>query len=147
MTSNNEHTNTSSIADILNIRPITDAVLEKIVEDPPTKFTSNTADISDDAATSGQIVKETINRGVDMLGKLKDIACDSQNPRFFEAFTELFKSVVTANKEFLETKQIAKSMNATPIGGESTTVNQHLYLSTADFARLISKAKSEDNGN
>lgn len=141
--SDSNNSNASAIASILNLNPITNAILEKIEEKESPKF-SNTVD---DSVASQEIVKDAINKSVDMMNNLVHIATSSQNPRFFEAFTELFKSIVTANKEFIETKQIAQSMNATPLGEGSspTTVNQ-IIMTTADFARLVNKHKDTENG-
>ena len=140
--SNTENSNTSStIASILNIQNITDAVLEKIEDNSP-KF-SNTVD---EVVASNEIVKDAINKSVDMMNNLVHIATSSQNPRFFEAFTELFKSIVTANKEFIETKQIAKSINATPISDSNDPDSpkatfERITMTTAEFAKLVNRTK------
>lgn len=148
MSDSNNTTNT--IASILNISPISRASLILQEEKEPAKFANSENEVD----ASNEIVKDSIDKSVEMLGELSRIAKDTQNARFFEAFTELFKSIVTANKEFLETKHLAKHLQATPLqtingtaeGG--TTVNQ-IVMTTADFARLLTKHKEsnqEDGG-
>lgn len=138
----------NTIASILNIEPISSATFILKEEKEKTKFESANGAL--EVETSNEIMKDSIDTSVDMLSEIARIAKDTQNARFFEAFTELFKSVITANKEFLEAKNIAKNLhpNSTPlqtIDGDSprTTVNQ-IVMTTADFAKLLTKHKESN---
>lgn len=138
--SNNANLSINTIAKLLNVTPIARATL--VVEEENTaQFTEN----KDDVSASQDIVKDSINKAAKILSDVAYIAKETQNPRFFEAFTELFKSVVTANKEFIETKKIAKDLSGPEppmLEGQPATVNQ-LFLTTADFGRLVQQHKDK----
>lgn len=147
---NSSNNTVNTIASILNIP--TRATLMPVEEVPSTTFKESKN--KNDSETSAEIIKDSIDRSVDMLKQVQHIAVDTQNPRFFEAFTELFKSIVTANKEFVETKQIAKGLEATSLtplqdGVEPGTARvQQITMTTADFAKLLNKHRgnNEDGG-
>jgi hypothetical protein len=84
-----------------------------------------------------------INLGDDAVKEMTEIAKQSESPRAFEVVSTLMKTLLDANKDYVEMstkKRYAKEED--PSADKSTNVtNNNLIVSTADLLKMI---KGED---
>lgn len=91
-------------------------------------------------------VQNIINLGDDAVREMVEIAKQSESPRAFEVVSTLMKTLLDANKEFVEISSKKKNVKDEEAFGkpETNVTNNNLIVSTAD---LLSMLKGEDNGN
>lgn len=84
-----------------------------------------------------------IAKGEMMLDELGDIARISQHPRAFETYSNLFKSVLDANRELLGLKKTHRDISGQRGGGGDGAVtnvtNQTLVMTSEEVLRLLKK--------
>ena len=84
-----------------------------------------------------------IESGTEALEEMTEIAKQSESPRAFEVVSTLMKTLLDANKDFVEMstkKRYAKEED--PSADKSTNItNNNLIVSTADLLKMI---KGED---
>jgi len=138
------------IVDALGLRPMEEAKREElpvvvdVVEDQLPDI--DTSDIDDDETIKdieqarGNI-KNIIQHGDDALKEMIDLAKQSESPRAFEVASGLMKTLLDANKDFVEMsmkKKYAKEEKMGPKEAAQTNVtNNNLILSTADLLKMI----------
>ena len=88
-------------------------------------------------------IENIINLGDESVREMVEIAKQSESPRAFEVVSTLMKTLLDANKDFVEMstkKRYAKEED--PSADKSTNVtNNNLIVSTADLLKMI---KGED---
>lgn len=91
-------------------------------------------------------VANIINLGDDAVREMVEIAKQSESPRAFEVVSTLMKTLLDANKEYVEISSKKKMVKDEDAFGkpETNVTNNNLIVSTAD---LLSMLKGEDNGN
>lgn len=91
-------------------------------------------------------VQNIIELGDDAVKEMVSIAKQSESPRAFEVVSTLMKTLLDANKEFVDISSKKKFAQDEKIHGrpETNITNNNLIVSTAD---LLSMIKGEDNGN
>jgi len=91
-------------------------------------------------------VANIINLGDDAVREMVEIAKQSESPRAFEVVSTLMKTLLDANKEYVEISSKKKMVKDEDAFGkpEKNVTNNNLIVSTAD---LLSMLKGEDNGN
>lgn len=91
-------------------------------------------------------VQNIIEMGDDAVREMVEIAKQSESPRAFEVVSTLMKTLLDANKEFVEISSKKKLVKDEESFGrpETNVTNNNLIVSTAD---LLSMIKGEDNGN
>ena len=101
-----------------------------------------------------EAIKEAAQLGAAKLQELGDVASQSQHPRAYEAFTQLLKEVVGAQKELLEiNKTQAEIKKAEQNNGDSPSADQPQNVtnqlifqgSTAEFQKMIAQMKGNDD--
>lgn len=139
--------NDDKISQVLGLRPLAEAKEEElpvIVEEKQTVpvLVSDDEDetIRDIEQARGNI-KNIIEKGDDALKEMIDLAKQSESPRAFEVASTLMKTLLDANKDFVEMstkKKYAKEEKMGPKEAAQTNVtNNNLILSTADLLKLI----------
>lgn len=129
--SNNDITkaNSGSLADLLDVDPLV-PVESNANRDEEFKFAKDN-------------IKEALSLGNQALAELFNVVSQSQQARAFEAFTEMLKVVVSANKEFVETKQIEQDMLLKTDQGPKQEINNNLILTTADLSKILKEKMKE----
>ena len=88
-------------------------------------------------------IENIINLGDDAVREMTEIAKQSESPRAFEVVSTLMKTLLDANKDYVEMstkRRYAKEED--PSADKSTNVtNNNLIVSTADLLKMI---KGED---
>jgi hypothetical protein len=135
------------ISQVLGLRPLAEAKeedLPTLVEEKETLPTlvSNEDDetIRDIEQARGNI-KNIIEQGDDALKEMISLAKQSESPRAFEVASTLMKTLLDANKDFVEMstkKKYAKEELMGPKEAAQTNItNNNLILSTADLLKMI----------
>lgn len=140
----------------LGLRPITE-INEDIVETKeqlPSTIVLNT-DVLDSEALSNdenfqdiekarKNIEHIVELGRDSLDEIITLAKQSESPRAFEVASALMKTLLDANKEFVEMstrKKYAKEEILNPKKEEESNVtnvtNNNLILSTADLLKMM----------
>jgi hypothetical protein len=147
------------IAEAMGMKPIAEIEKEntEIVEAESTEIEvvgdSKDNDIYGDALEDLEFVRGNIHgilkHGNASLEDMIDLARQSESPRAFEVAATLMKTLLDANKEFVDVSTKKKDFRLDrekPDSGNSgpRTVNQNLFLSTKDLLKMISE-KGEDD--
>lgn len=86
-------------------------------------------------------IKNIIEYGDDSLKEMINLAKQSESPRAYEVAATLMKTLLDANKDFVEMstkKKYAKEEILHPKEAESTNItNNNLILSTTDLLKMI----------
>jgi hypothetical protein len=100
----------------------------------------NDENIKDIEQARGNI-KNIIEQGDDALKEMMTLAKQSESPRAFEVASTLMKTLLDANKDFVEMstkKKYAKEELLGPKEAAQTNItNNNLILSTADLLKMI----------
>lgn len=136
------------ISEVLGLRPLDEAKKEDLpsVIDDASVPSIDVKDIEDDETIKdieqarGNI-KNIIEQGDDALKEMIALAKQSESPRAFEVASTLMKTLLDANKDFVEMstkKKYAKEEKMGPKEAAQTNVtNNNLILSTADLLKMI----------
>lgn len=85
-------------------------------------------------------IHEVIQNGLDAMGKLSQIADQSQHPRSFEVLAKLMDTLLQANKDLLELQKNIRQISAadTPTNENAQSVTNNLFVgSTAELGKAI----------
>jgi len=90
-----------------------------------------------DIELAKQNIENIINLGDDAVKEMTSIAKQSESPRAFEVVSTLMKTLLDANKDYVEmsTKKRYAKEEANPAKQEVT--NNNLIVSTADLLKMI----------
>jgi hypothetical protein len=90
---------------------------------------------------------EVIQTGQEAMGKLSEIAGQSQHPRAFEVLAKLMDTMVNTNKELLELQTKIREIDASdsPINEKAQTINNNLFVgSTTELQKVLKELKNTD---
>jgi hypothetical protein len=91
-------------------------------------------------------IESIIKQGDDSLVEIISIAKQSQSPRAFEVVSNLMKTLLDANKDFVEMsmkkKYAVDEMNAPKEAAQTNVTNNNLIVSTADLLKMLKGDKS-----
>jgi hypothetical protein len=137
------------ISELLGLRPLEEAKREDlptVVDEYPQLPFIDTSDIEDDETirdieqARGNI-KNIIEHGDDALKEMISIAKQSESPRAFEVASTLMKTLLDANKDFVEMSTKKKYAIEEKMGpkeaAQTNITNNNLILSTADLLKMI----------
>jgi hypothetical protein len=143
--------NDDKIASALGLRPLAEVRDEEHnlpaeVEETsvPTIVSEEDDENIEDLETARQNIKGIIETGEDALQEMLSIAKQSESARGFEVVSTLMKTLLDANKDFVDVstkKKFAKEEVAAPRQEQNVT-NNNLIISTADLLKMI----KGDNG-
>jgi hypothetical protein len=133
----------------LGLRPLEEAKKEELpvaidVDDPLPAV--QTTDVEDDETIQDielarSNIKNIIQQGDESLKEMIALAKQSESPRAFEVASTLMKTLLDANKDFVEMshkKKYAKEELLGPKEAAQTNItNNNLILSTADLLKMI----------
>ena len=119
---------------------------QQLVENPKTErlpATTNNEENIQDIELARQNVKNIIDLGDDAVAEMVEIAKQSESPRAFEVVSTLMKTLLDANKEYVEISTKKKFAKDEQEHGkpETNITNNNLIVSTADLLKMI---KGED---
>ena len=136
------------IAKVLGLRPLEEAKeenLPEIIEEKPLSTVDDEDDTIVDIEQARGNIKNIIEQGDDALKEMIELAKQSESPRAFEVASTLMKTLLDANKDFVEMSTKKKYAKEEKNGASNTppnVTNNNLILSTADLLKMI---KGETN--
>lgn len=138
------------ISAALGLRPLEEAKVDDLpiaIEDsnqlPAIQTTASVEDDEtiQDIELARSNIKNIIQQGDDSLKEMIAFAKQSESPRAFEVASTLMKTLLDANKDFVEMshkKKYAKEELLGPKEAAQTNItNNNLILSTADLLKMI----------
>jgi hypothetical protein len=150
--------NDDPIDKILGLRPINSIadeipeLEEKVIESLPVQIETNEVALKQSADNDETVrdielarsnIKNIIEQGDESLKEMINLAKQSESPRAFEVASSLMKTLLDANKDFVEMsmkKKYAKEEIMNPKEEEkaqTNVVNNNLILSTTDLLKMI----------
>lgn len=96
-------------------------------------------DLERDYKKVRQNYEEIIEKGVDAIDTILDIARDSQHPRAFEVAATMIKNVTDANEKLILLQKQMREMNkAAGKEASSTKIDKAIFVgSTADLNKML----------
>lgn len=107
---------------------------------PVSSDTSYGQETLDDIDLARSNLKGLLDKGNSSLDELIQIAKQSESPRAFEVVSTLMKTMIDANKEFVDMSQKKKyeqEDHGSPQGNQTNVTNNNLILSTTDLLKMI----------
>lgn len=130
-----------SLADVLDVEPdyvrVPSVIREKLerITDPE--------DLEYMIARMNLI--EIMKEGGDAISDLKSLALQTQSARYYEALTEMLKTMITAQREMMEIKKIDTDMKKDGDNDpQGKTTNNILVCSTSELIDMINSNKGKD---
>ena len=136
------------IADTLGIRRPDEIEDEKqlptVVENekhlPSTEVSDQTHEVIRDIDLAKSNIQNIIQQGDDALSEMMELAKQSESPRAFEVASTLMKTLLDANKDFVDLSN-AKLKAKIDLGGgnksETNVTNNNLVVSTTDLLKML----------
>jgi hypothetical protein len=152
--------NMNPIDKALGLRPL-EAALEDaettveqvpvVVADVHTEITKNSSSDDEtllDIEKARVNIQDIIEKGGDSLKEMIDLAKQSESPRAFEVAANLMKTLLDANKDFVD-MSMKKKYQKEEIDGpkeaaQTNVTNNNLILSTKDLLDLIKNGDAND---
>lgn len=142
--------NDDKLADVLGLRPLEEAKKEQLPdaidhEDIQLPAISQEEIENDDTIRDIELARKNIEniikQGDDSLKEMISIAKQSESARAFEVASNLMKTLLDANRDFVDMsmkKKYAKEEITKPKEAAQTNVtNNNLIVSTADLLKMI----------
>jgi len=148
------------IEQALGLRPMNELSTEeeqqnvpvKVEEENPTEVAVTSPEDDEtiqDIELARANIKNIIKKGDESLSELIELAKQSESPRAFEVSANMMKTLLDANRDFVEMstkRKYAKEELMNPKEEEPATTNvtnNNLILSTADLLAMIKGEKEE----
>jgi hypothetical protein len=143
------------IAGVLGLKPLSEVLsvnedinnelilvndkFKDIVPIDPSQIEEN--EIVKDIGLAKKNIENIIKQGDDSLTEIISIAKQSQSPRAFEVVSALMKTLLDANKDFVDMSMKKKyaidEMNAPKEAAQNNVTNNNLIVSTADLLKML----------
>lgn len=136
------------IADALGLRSleeIEEAEFENLpaeiehVQISPSVISNNNEEVINDIELARKNIKDIITKGANSLEEILELAKQSESARSFEVASTLMKTLLDANKDFVEMSMKKKyAKEEVPASTQSNNVtNNNLIVSTADLLKML----------
>ena len=136
------------IAKTLGLRPLEEAKKEELpVEVEKEKLPEVVVEFIEDDENINDLeiarsnIKNIIELGYDSLKEMISLAKQSESPRAFEVASNLMKTLLDANKDFVEVstkkKFAIEEKNGPKEAAQTNVTNNNLIISTADLLKML----------
>jgi len=96
-----------------------------------------------DIELAKQNIENIINLGDDAVKEMTSIAKQSESPRAFEVVSTLMKTLLDANKDYVEMSTKKRYAKEEEAGPSTQVTNNNLIVSTADLLKMIKGDNNE----
>ena len=86
-------------------------------------------------------IENIINLGDDAVREMTEIAKQSESPRAFEVVSTLMKTLLDANKDYVEMSTKKRYAKEEDQQGKTEVTNNNLIVSTSDLLKMIKGEK------
>lgn len=146
--------NDDTISKSLGLRPLSEAkedelptVTEEETHQVPAVPSAEQDENIQDLELARKNIQNIIQLGDDSLKEMIDIAKQAESPRAFEVAANLMKTLLDANKDFVEVstkkKYAIEEINGPKEAAQPSVTNNNLIVSTADLLKMI-KGENEN---
>lgn len=138
------------IASALGLKPLLEALeeeketSEEIVVSEPVVVLPAIAENNEtiqDIEQARSNIKNIITHGDDALKEMMSLAKQSESPRAFEVASTLMKTLLDANKDFVDMsmkkKYAVDEVNAPKEAAQTNVTNNNLIVSTSDLLKML----------
>jgi hypothetical protein len=138
------------IASALGLKPLSEVIdkneetsTELVVQEPAdiVPVVVENSETIQDIEQARSNIKNIITHGDDALKEMMSLAKQSESPRAFEVASTLMKTLLDANKDFVEMSMKKKyevdAINAPKEAAQTNVVNNNLILSTSDLLKML----------
>ena len=145
-----------TIASTLGLRPLREieemekekdlpVVQEEEESSTEIAVSAESKEIVADIEQARQNIKNIITKGDEALGEMMELAKQSESPRAFEVASGLMKTLLDANKDFVEMANKKKYAIDDSRGGkqEANVTNNNLIVSTTDLLKMLKGEKDD----
>lgn len=94
-----------------------------------------------DIELAKQNIENIINLGDDAVREMTEIAKQSESPRAFEVVSTLMKTLLDANKDYVEMSTKKRYAKEEDQQGKTEVTNNNLIISTSDLLKMIKGEK------
>ena len=115
---------------------------ESVVQ-PPAVIEKNAAENLKDIELAKANIENIINLGDDAVREMTEIAKQSESPRAFEVVSTLMKTLLDANKDYVEMSTKKRYAKEEDTQSQANVTNNNLIVSTSDLLKMI-KGEKED---
>ena len=123
--------------------------LPEVVDDDkmeilPSSTSLNNEEVINDIELAKKNIKNIITKGGESLDEILALAKQSESPRSFEVASTLMKTLLDANKDFVEMSMKKKyAKEETPASTQSNVTNNNLIISTADLLKMLKNGENK----
>ena len=110
---------------------------QKSVENLPAVSTKEAAENLKDIELAKANIENIINLGDDAVREMTEIAKQSESPRAFEVVSTLMKTLLDANKDYVEMSTKKRYAKEEDQQGKTEVTNNNLIVSTSDLLKMI----------
>lgn len=138
-----------SLEEIFNVDPKEEPSKDLVPYEQGEVIEGAVEDVVDEVDRDFEEAREKLKKITDItdtaLEDLAHIAKDSEQPRSYDALSKLVAAAVQANKAVVEIHKNRKEGKGEESSGPRT-VNNNLYMTTADWQRLEAQERGEEDG-
>lgn len=116
---------------------------QESVAQPPAVIEKNAAENLKDIELAKANIENIINLGDDAVREMTEIAKQSESPRAFEVVSTLMKTLLDANKDYVEMSTKKRYAKEEDTQSQANVTNNNLIVSTSDLLKMI-KGDKED---
>jgi len=122
------------IDDALGMRPLVE-VEEK--RDTEVVVLPTTETTEEDLQLAKNNIKDVMETGKDAIEEMSLLAKQSESPRAFEVLATLMKTMLKANKDYVDTSMKKHNLSKTEPNSVTNVTNNNLVMSTADVLKML----------
>jgi hypothetical protein len=113
-------------------------IVKEEISNVPSISSSYNEETIKDIELARKNIKDIIVKGGESLDEILALAKQSESARSFEVASTLMKTLLDANKDFVEMSMKRKyAKEETPASTQNNVTNNNLILSTADLLKML----------
>jgi len=133
------------MAEALGLRPLSEFEDEEPVKGVPVVIEENEIviattlddEVVNDIEKAKANIEDLIDKGGESLDSLLSLARQSESPRAFEVVSTMMKTLIDANKEFVNMSEKKKYAKEDHPAAQTNITNNNLILSTTDILNML----------
>jgi hypothetical protein len=133
------------IAEALGLRPLSEFEDEQPMKDVTVVIEENEIviattlddEVVNDIEKAKANIEDLIDKGGESLDSLLSLARQSESPRAFEVVSTMMKTLIDANKEFVNMSEKKKYAKEDHPAAQTNITNNNLILSTTDILNML----------
>ena len=137
------------MAEALGLRPLSEFEDVEPVKDVPVVIEENEIviattlddEVVNDIEKAKANIEDLIDKGGESLDSLLSLARQSESPRAFEVVSTMMKTLIDANKEFVNMSEKKKYAKEDHPAAQTNVTNNNLILTSTDLLKMLKGEK------